>query len=122
MHNDSDFDLPIIESEIIQSVEISRGNAKASQYVVSPVTMLFVTVITCFAVVYNRRRARMVRLIGKVPGPAAMPIVGNAIECNVDHDGRCGHIWICVFFFLIFIIVLFCKKKHNFIVYNYVED
>lgn len=111
MHNDSDFDLPIIESEIIQSVEISRGNAKASQYVVSPVTMLFVTVITCFAVVYNRRRARMVRLIGKVPGPAAMPIVGNAIECNVDHDGRCGHVWICGVFNLSWLLYFSVKKK-----------
>lgn len=90
MFNESDFDIPIpiIESVIIKSVEVSRVNAKASQqYVVSPVTMLFVTVLAGFAVIYNRKRARMVRLIGKVPGPASMPIVGNAIECNVDHDG-----------------------------------
>lgn len=92
MHNESDFDLtPTIESVIINSVDVmSRANAKASLYAVSPVTMLFITVLTCFAVMYNRRRARLVRLIGKVPGPAAMPFVGNAIECNVDHDGGCA--------------------------------
>lgn len=110
MHNDSDFDLPpIIESEIIQSVEVSRANAKASQYAISPVTMMFVTVLTCFVVMYNRRRARMVRLIGKVPGPAAMPIVGNAIECNVDHDGG----WWCGW-------VLFVLKNHQFQSYKYI--
>ncbi|KAJ6637287.1 Cytochrome P450 4c3, partial [Pseudolycoriella hygida] len=35
---------------------------------------------------YSRRRSRMVKLINKIPGPPALPFIGNTVECNVDHD------------------------------------
>ncbi|KAG8234870.1 hypothetical protein J437_LFUL014562 [Ladona fulva] len=31
---------------------------------------------------YKRRRARLVELIEKIPGPPALPIIGNTIEIN----------------------------------------
>ncbi|KAF4529620.1 hypothetical protein B566_EDAN016817, partial [Ephemera danica] len=38
-----------------------------------------------------RRRLRVVKLINKLPGPGALPWIGNAIEINVGHDGRKWH-------------------------------
>ncbi|XP_069698222.1 cytochrome P450 4c3 [Periplaneta americana] len=38
------------------------------------------------AIWYRRRRARLVRLIDRIPGPPSLPIIGNAIELNVEHD------------------------------------
>lgn len=35
---------------------------------------------------YHRKRARMVSLINRIPGPPSLPFIGNAIELNVDHD------------------------------------
>jgi hypothetical protein len=36
---------------------------------------------------YQRKRARMVSLINRIPGPPSLPLIGNAIELNVEHDG-----------------------------------
>ena len=46
--------------------------------------LVFVLVIICR---YNRKRSRMVSLINRIPGPPSLPIIGNAIEINVEHDG-----------------------------------
>lgn len=85
---------------LLTNVEISRpttatvaattGNVPVNvmRPFVSPVTVLFVSVLLGLCVAYNRRRARMVRLIGKLPGPVSMPILGNMIECSVQHDGE----------------------------------
>lgn len=54
----------------------------------SPITVFLVASIAIFLVVYNKRRARLVKHIERIPGPAAMPFLGNAIEMNVDHDGE----------------------------------
>ncbi|XP_021922017.1 cytochrome P450 4c3 isoform X2 [Zootermopsis nevadensis] len=35
---------------------------------------------------YQKRRARMVRLIDRIPGPPSLPLIGNTIELNVEHD------------------------------------
>jgi len=32
-------------------------------------------------------RSRFVRLINALPGPKALPFLGNALDLNVDHDG-----------------------------------
>jgi cytochrome P450 family 4 len=47
--------------------------------------------VSILVVVYwrHRSRARMVRLIDKIPGPPSLPVIGNAIEMNVEHDGTC---------------------------------
>ncbi|CRL07638.1 CLUMA_CG020602, isoform A [Clunio marinus] len=52
----------------------------------SPLTVLLTTTVTIWLINYNRRRSRLVRLIEKVPGPPALPFVGNAIEINVEPD------------------------------------
>ncbi|XP_046668651.1 LOW QUALITY PROTEIN: cytochrome P450 4c3-like [Homalodisca vitripennis] len=51
-----------------------------------PVTSLCLVVVAVALLVYNLRRMRMVQLIGKIPGPEALPIIGNCLQMNVDHD------------------------------------
>ncbi|KAL7018883.1 hypothetical protein ACKWTF_010946 [Chironomus riparius] len=53
---------------------------------ISPVTLAVIIMIVSWIINYNRKRARMVRLINKIPGPPALPLIGNAIEINVEHD------------------------------------
>lgn len=36
---------------------------------------------------YHKSRARMVRLISRIPGPPSLPIIGNTFEISVGHDG-----------------------------------
>ncbi|XP_046744960.1 cytochrome P450 4c3 [Diprion similis] len=47
--------------------------------------VLILTVIG-WLVIWYRSRRRMVKLIEKIPGPLALPLLGNVIELNVDHD------------------------------------
>jgi hypothetical protein len=55
----------------------------------SPLLTLLVLVLVLLVVLcrYLRSRARMVRLINRIPGPPYLPIIGNTIEMNVEHDG-----------------------------------
>ncbi|CAD6992929.1 unnamed protein product [Ceratitis capitata] len=71
---------------LAESVLLTKVTRIVAGY--SPVTIILVGAITLFFVIYNKRRARMVQLIDKIPGPAAMPLLGNSIEMNVDHDGK----------------------------------
>lgn len=43
----------------------------------SPITLIFTTLLTMWIINYNRKRARMVRLIDKIPGPPALPFIGE---------------------------------------------
>ncbi|XP_058443129.1 cytochrome P450 4c3-like [Malaya genurostris] len=52
----------------------------------SPITLILTTMIVGAVYVYNKRRARLVKLIEKIPGPASMPLLGNSLHINVDHD------------------------------------
>lgn len=53
----------------------------------SPVTLIIITLVTAWIVNYNRKRARMVNLIEKIPGPPALPFVGESI---VTAQHSCG--------------------------------
>lgn len=44
---------------------------------ISPVTLAVVIMIVSWIINYNRKRARMVRLINKIPGPPALPLIGE---------------------------------------------
>jgi cytochrome P450 family 4 len=33
-------------------------------------------------------KSRFVRLVNAIPGPNALPLLGNILELNVDHDGN----------------------------------
>lgn len=68
-----------------ESVLLSKTVKFISGY--SPITVFLSAVVIIFLVIYNKRRARLVRLIEKIPGPASLPFLGNAVEMNVDHDG-----------------------------------
>lgn len=65
--------------------KISRPITSTYSPSVSAVVVLAVVSLVLW---YNWKRARMVRMIGKIPGPPALPVVGNTIECNVSHDGK----------------------------------
>lgn len=54
----------------------------------SPITIALYALITTILVYYQKKRARLVKLIEKIPGPPSLPIIGNTIEINVDHDGE----------------------------------
>lgn len=83
MKNQSD---DTIVSVIIRSVELTRNVTVGTYF--SPVTVLLMAIITGYFIVFNRKRSHMVKLMSKVPGPPAMPLIGNTIECNVEHDGK----------------------------------
>lgn len=76
----------VFSSLMAESILLSKAAQIISGY--SPVTIFLLAAISIFVVVYNKRRARLVKYIEKIPGPAALPFLGNAIEMNVDHDGR----------------------------------
>lgn len=46
----------------------------------SPVTLIVTTVLTLWLLNYNRKRARLVHLIEKIPGPPALPFIGELVE------------------------------------------
>lgn len=69
-----------------ESILLSKTAQVISGY--SPITIFLAASVIIFLVVYNKRRSRLVKHIEKIPGPAAMPFLGNAIEMNVDHDGE----------------------------------
>lgn len=43
----------------------------------SPVTLIITAVLTLWRLNYNRKRARLVHLIEKIPGPPALPFIGK---------------------------------------------
>lgn len=71
---------------LAESVLLTKVTKIVGEY--SPITIILVGAVILFLVMYNKRRARMVQLIEKIPGPAALPFIGNSIEMNVDHDGK----------------------------------
>ncbi|XP_055525089.1 cytochrome P450 4c3-like [Wyeomyia smithii] len=74
----------MFESYIRSSVLLSKAIKIGSYF--SPITLILVTMIFGAIYVYNRRRARLVKLIEKIPGPASMPFLGNSLHINVEHD------------------------------------
>lgn len=49
--------------------------------------VVILVILGWLATWYNSRR-RVSKLISKIPGPPALPLLGNVIELNVDHDGE----------------------------------
>lgn len=54
----------------------------------SPSTTLLLVLLTTYIVVFKLRRRRIEQLIGKVPGPIPMPIIGNLLEVSTGFDGK----------------------------------
>ncbi|XP_039277042.1 cytochrome P450 4c3 [Nilaparvata lugens] len=52
----------------------------------SPILTALVVLLIVYLAVNYYKRARLLKLIGLIPGPPGLPLVGNAIEVNVDHD------------------------------------
>jgi hypothetical protein len=75
-------------SNDVDKAEISlwtAGGAMWSLPLLSPLVLVLVLLVVLCR--YLRSRSRMVRLINRIPGPPYLPIIGNAIEMNVEHDG-----------------------------------
>lgn len=73
---------------IAKSVILTRIVKYISYF--SPITVALSALIAAIMVYYQNKRARLVKLIEKIPGPPSLPIIGNTIEINVDHDGELG--------------------------------
>lgn len=54
----------------------------------SPVTTVLLLLLATYVVAFKLRRRRMEYLIGKVPGPAPLPIIGNMLEVSTGFDGK----------------------------------
>lgn len=54
----------------------------------SPVTTVLLLLLTTYFVAFKLRRRRVERLIGKVPGPVPLPIIGNMLEVSTGFDGK----------------------------------
>lgn len=76
----------MIEATVKSSFVLSKVAKMLSYF--SPITIILATMIAGAIYVYNKRRARLVKLIEKIPGPASMPLLGNSLHINVDHDGE----------------------------------
>lgn len=58
---------------------LSRFSEKFFTYL-SPVTFAVIVMLISWIYSYNKRRARMVKLINKIPGPPSLPLIGKYAE------------------------------------------
>lgn len=54
----------------------------------SPVTTLLLIALSTYFVICKIRRRRIEYLMGKVPGPHPLPIIGNILEVSTGFDGK----------------------------------
>lgn len=52
----------------------------------SPITTALLVICLGYYILFKIRRRRMEYLIGKVPGPAPLPIIGNVLEIITGYD------------------------------------
>ena len=60
---------------------LMRNSLKCLTYF-SPITMVVILVLSVIVIRYNRKRARLVKLIDKIPGPPALPLIGAFQEIS----------------------------------------
>lgn len=54
----------------------------------SPGTTALLVILTVYFVTCKLRRRHMEHLLGKVPGPVPLPIIGNLLEISTGWDGK----------------------------------
>lgn len=70
----------------MKSVILQRIFSIVTYY--SPVTTMLLILLTIYLVAMKLRRRRIEYLIGKVPGPHPLPIIGNMLEVSSGFDGK----------------------------------
>nr|CAD7395962.1 unnamed protein product [Timema cristinae] len=79
-------DLNDLSAPLVLQMILQLCTAVLSLLPVGSVTSALLVVMVVSLMVYNKRRARLVSLINRIPGPPALPFIGNTIELNVEHD------------------------------------
>ena len=68
------------------------ANLLSSLLLSADTSTLWVLVLTSVLVYWIRwRNSRFVRLVDSVPGPRGLPLLGNALQLNVDQVGQWLH-------------------------------
>lgn len=70
----------------MRSYLISKAAALLTYF--SPSTLILFTVFVAYLVLFKSRRNRLEELMAKIPGPTALPIIGNTLEINIGYDGN----------------------------------
>ena len=65
-----------MEKFMSSNSDIIKNSLKCLTYF-SPVTMIVILVVSVIVIRYNRKRSRLVKLIDKIPGPSALPFIGE---------------------------------------------
>lgn len=95
-----------MSSIITQSKLLSQSMKIAGSF--SPITIIILTTIIGLIFIRNRRRSRVVKLIEKIPGPLSLPLIGNTLESNVDHDGKYWRLFLTFVMLLCFVYSFGC--------------
>lgn len=67
--------MEVLENYVSQSV-ILRAVQKVLTYF-SPVTIICLIVVSSWIYNYQKKHARMVNLVNKIPGPPSLPLIGE---------------------------------------------
>ncbi|ETN65673.1 hypothetical protein AND_002553 [Anopheles darlingi] len=54
----------------------------------SPTTWIVLLAVAISSIAFYVRRAELVKHIDRIPGPAALPLLGNSLQWLVDRDGK----------------------------------
>lgn len=58
----------------------------------SPGTTLLLVILTVYFITCKIRRRRIEYLVGKLPGPKPLPLIGNLLEISTGWDGKMNKI------------------------------
>lgn len=95
----------------MKSVLLTRLSSILTYF--SPITSLFIVVAVVYYVSFKLRRQRLEQLMAKIPGPVALPIIGNTLEINIGYDGNglCVHFCVEYLCVCVYVIRRLCSKS-----------
>lgn len=54
----------------------------------SPTAWIVMLTVAASTVIFYRQRAEVAKHINRIPGPPALPLLGNSLQWLVDRDGK----------------------------------